>query len=135
MTAQGTSIVLGGAGEPQSLAPSIGPTRSDVAPHLFDLVHQSLMTYDDQGRPIPRIARALPSIDGGTWTINEDGTMQTVWLLRDDVLWHDGEPLTADEDLPQDGRRRAKGEGECESRDQHEGLAHHRVSSHSGMAR
>jgi peptide/nickel transport system substrate-binding protein len=67
--------------------------------HLFELIHQSLVTYDDQAQPVPRVARALPSLADGTWRVFEDGTMETVWQLRDDVWWHDGRRFTADDVL------------------------------------
>lgn len=88
-------IVVAVAGEPRTLVPSIGGGRGEAADHLFGLVHDSLVTYDDQARPVPRVARELPSIDAGSWRINPDGTMETVWQIRSDVRWHDGEPLTA----------------------------------------
>ncbi len=97
LASDGSSIVIAVEGEPQSLVPAIGTTRTDAAQHLFDLVHQALVAYDDQAKPIPRLARELPSLGTGTWTIHDDGTMQTVWQLRDNVRWHDGEPLTADD--------------------------------------
>jgi peptide/nickel transport system substrate-binding protein len=84
-------------GEPRTLVPSIGGGREEAADHLFGLVHDSLVTYDDQARPLPRVAQELPSLERGTWRINPDGSMETTWQLRADVRWHDGEPLTADD--------------------------------------
>lgn len=84
-------------GEPRTLVPSIGGSGAGASEHLFDLVHQSLMTYDDSAVPIPRVARELPSLERGTWRVHADGTMETVWRLREDVRWHDGRPLTSDD--------------------------------------
>jgi peptide/nickel transport system substrate-binding protein len=56
-----------------------------------------LVTSDAQGRPIPQLARELPSLDNGTAQILNDGRMTTRWALRDDVTWHDGTPFTADD--------------------------------------
>lgn len=67
------------------------------AEHLFELIHQSLMTYDDQAQPVPRVARALPSLSDGTWRVFDDGTMETVWRLRDGVFWHDGRRFSAED--------------------------------------
>ena len=88
-------IVLALAGEPRTLVPSVAGMPGSTTEHLFDLIHQSLVTYDDQAQPIPRVARALPSLEDGTWRVFADGTMETTWRLREDVLWHDGRPLTA----------------------------------------
>lgn len=84
-------------GEPRTLVPSVGAGAGDASEHLFELVHQSLMTFDHQARPLPRVARELPSLERGTWRVNPDGTMETVWRLRPDVRWHDDHPLTAND--------------------------------------
>jgi peptide/nickel transport system substrate-binding protein len=54
-----------------------------------------LVTSDDQGRPVPQLARELPSLDRGTARLLDDGRMVTTWNLREDVRWHDGTPFTA----------------------------------------
>jgi peptide/nickel transport system substrate-binding protein len=54
-----------------------------------------LVTSDDYGRPIPQLARELPSLDRGSARILDDGRMTTTWVLRQDVTWHDGTPFTA----------------------------------------
>ena len=74
-----------------------GITNATCDEHLFELIHQSLISYDDQARPLPRVAKALPSLDDGTWRVFADGTMETVWQLRDNVWWHDGRPQTAED--------------------------------------
>lgn len=55
----------------------------------------ALVTSDDQGRPIPQLARELPSLDQGTARVMADGRMTTTWALREDVTWHDGPPFGA----------------------------------------
>lgn len=62
---------------------------------FFNLHSDGLVTSDAQGRPTPRIARGLPSLDNGTIRLLGDGRMQTDWALRPDVTWHDGTPFTA----------------------------------------
>jgi len=63
-------------------------TSSDVAiNHLEGLF---MFNYSDPASPqVPRLAE-----DFGTW--NTDGTEWTI-PLRDDVVWHDGDPFTADD--------------------------------------
>jgi peptide/nickel transport system substrate-binding protein len=96
-TSGGPIATLAVEGEPRTLVPVIGGGPGTAAEHLFDLVHQSLVTYDDEARPVPRLARELPSLERGTWRVFDDGTMETVWRLRPDVRWHDGAPFTADD--------------------------------------
>jgi peptide/nickel transport system substrate-binding protein len=85
------------AGEPRTLVPSVAGMPGSTTEHLFELIHQSLMTYDDQAQPMARVAKALPSLDEGTWRVFADDTMETVWKLRDDVFWHDGRRFTAED--------------------------------------
>ncbi len=84
-------------GEPRTLVPAVAGMPGSTTEHLFELIHQSLVTYDDQAQPLPRVARALPSLDDGTWRVFDDGTMETVWRLRDDVWWHDGRRFSAED--------------------------------------
>src|SRR5205807_1434232 len=52
---------------------------------------------NDQLVPVPQLATEQISVDGGTWRVNADGTMDTVWHLRPNVTWQDGAPFTADD--------------------------------------
>lgn len=89
--------MLAVAGEPRTLVPSVGSDTPGPADQLFEVLHQSLVSYSPAGQPIPRIARSLPSLADGTWRLFPDGSMETVYQLRDDVRWQDGLPLTADD--------------------------------------
>ena len=51
-------------------------------------------TYDDQNAPVPVLVTEMPSIANGG--ISEDGKTITL-SLRDDLVWSDGTPLTADD--------------------------------------
>jgi peptide/nickel transport system substrate-binding protein len=61
------------------------------------LAANRLQTFDEKGRNIPELATAIPSTSDGTWTVNPDGTMETIWKLQPNVTWHDGTGLTADD--------------------------------------
>lgn len=50
--------------------------------------------FDDQNQPIPDLVTEIPSVDNGG--ISEDGKTITL-ALRDDLVWSDGEPITADD--------------------------------------
>jgi peptide/nickel transport system substrate-binding protein len=47
------------------------------------------------GSITPQLATELPSVERGTWRINADGSMDTIWRLQPNVKWHDGTPFTA----------------------------------------
>jgi peptide/nickel transport system substrate-binding protein len=55
-----------------------------------------LVTRDSENyRAVPWMAQELPSMDNGTWKVNPDGTMETVYKLRPGITWHDGTPLSS----------------------------------------
>ena len=58
-------------------------------------LNAGLIRETDRYTVEPHVATGLPTQEAGTWTINPDGTMRTIWTLRSDVRWHDGQPLTA----------------------------------------
>ncbi|HEY3115284.1 MAG TPA: ABC transporter substrate-binding protein [Chloroflexota bacterium] len=64
---------------------------------LSEIGSNGLVTDGVAGGLEPRLATALPSFDDNTIKIFPDGRMQTTWKLRDNVLWHDGVPFTADD--------------------------------------
>ena len=51
-------------------------------------------TYDDQNAPVPVLVTELPTTENGG--ISEDGRTIT-FKLRDDIVWSDGTPITADD--------------------------------------
>lgn len=67
----------------------INPLLSDPNPvdeELVSLLFEGLTRYDAQGQLTPVLATG--------WSVNEAGTVVQMGV-RDDVLWHDGVPLTA----------------------------------------
>ncbi|HFD38999.1 MAG TPA: peptide ABC transporter substrate-binding protein [Anaerolineae bacterium] len=50
--------------------------------------------YDDQNVAFPKLVTEIPSIENGG--LSEDGLKITMHL-RDDIVWSDGEPITADD--------------------------------------
>ncbi len=78
------TLRIGWTNEVDSLSPFIAYTIS--ATEIFSLVYDSLVAFDDDVKPVPRLAKEWKvSDDNKTWTFN----------LRDDVTWHDGEPFTS----------------------------------------
>lgn len=98
-----TVVILVSAQEPDSLAPLFGSMMASFevrSPTSCDLVYR-----DDHWNLIPDLATEIPSIDAGTIRpfdeTDADGTvhrrMQTIWHLRPDARWQDGEPVTAED--------------------------------------
>src|SRR5438045_735059 len=60
-------------------------------------VFDYLTATDPHEEEVPRLAQEVISVDRGTWKINPDGTMDTIWKLRPHVKWQDGAPFSADD--------------------------------------
>lgn len=83
--AAGGDFVEGVVGAPRSL----NPLLSDLYPvdrELTSLIFDGLTRYDASG--------ALVSALAESWVVSDDGRSVT-FTLRDDLVWHDGEPVTA----------------------------------------
>src|SRR3990172_5621767 len=52
------------------------------------LLYRGLVAFDGRGLPQPDLAEG--------WSVSADGTLYTV-TLRDDAVWHDGEPVSSDD--------------------------------------
>ena len=60
-------------------------------------VHNYLVVRNNQEEFAPQLATEQISVDRGTWRINPDGTMDTIWRIHPNVKWHDGTPFTSDD--------------------------------------
>ena len=84
--ASGGTFVEGVLGAPQYINPLLAGDNP-VDRQITELVFDGLTRYED-GELVPALANQ--------WEIGEDG--RTVrFELRDDVVWHDGEPFTAED--------------------------------------
>ncbi|HZT06094.1 MAG TPA: peptide ABC transporter substrate-binding protein [Chloroflexota bacterium] len=61
------------------------------------IANEFLTAIDPRGEVIPRLAAETISVETGTWRVNPDGTMDTIWSIRPNVKWQDGFPFTADD--------------------------------------
>ncbi len=77
-----------------ALAPLPSGGASDYYQRMFNAF---LDLYDDQPRPLPYLAEALPQLNTDSWTVFPDGRMETRYHLKPNLVWHDGAPLTADD--------------------------------------
>jgi peptide/nickel transport system substrate-binding protein len=77
-----------------ALAPLPPGGASDFYQRMFNAF---LDLYDDQARPLPYMAEALPVLNTDSWTVFPDGRMETRYRLKPNLVWHDGTRLTADD--------------------------------------
>jgi peptide/nickel transport system substrate-binding protein len=77
-------LIMRGTGP--SLPENFNPLITDARDWLYD----GLVRFDEEMNPIPDLAES--------WEISEDGTVYT-FKLRENVTFHDGTPMTADDVL------------------------------------
>jgi len=87
MAATGGKYTEGLVGQPLSINPIYSST-SDVDRDLVELIFSGLTKYDASGKIVFDLAKEIK--------MSEDGKTYEAYL-RDDVLWHDGQKLTADD--------------------------------------
>lgn len=83
----GAKFVEGVVGQPRFLNPIYGEVN-DVDRTINSLIFSGLMTYDKNGQIINDLVQ--------DYKISEDGKTYD-FTLRDNVFWHDGQKLTADD--------------------------------------
>ena len=77
---------------PTIVNPHLSPGTKDLT--ASRVVYEPLVTADLEGNLIPVLAAEIPSLENGG--VAEDG-LSVTWKLKQDVLWADGEPFTADD--------------------------------------
>ncbi|MPZ14008.1 MAG: hypothetical protein GEU73_06225 [Chloroflexi bacterium] len=94
-------IVAAIKGEPPALNYTLNRGGAGGVPgttELDILLNAGLVIRDDlEGRLVPQLAEAVPTIDNGLWRVHSDGRMETTWRIREGARWHDGTPFTADD--------------------------------------
>jgi peptide/nickel transport system substrate-binding protein len=70
-------------------------TVSGGAANPSKILHEALVHKNEAGQFEPRLAAEGISVEKGTWQANPDGTMETIWKLRPNAVWHDGAPFTS----------------------------------------
>ena len=74
-------------GQPRYINPVLAQTN-DTDRDLVRLIYSSLFKYNGQGELIPDLAES--------YALGENGLVYDIFL-KENLLWHDGEPLTADD--------------------------------------
>ncbi len=71
---------------------SISGSGNEFAKRLFNA---QLAALDANLVAQPYLAEQLPKLDTDSWKVSPDGQMETTYRLRPNLIWHDGQPLTA----------------------------------------
>jgi peptide/nickel transport system substrate-binding protein len=94
--AEETSMVLAIPEDPPSFNGIV--TDSGYEQMAMKLVLLGMAAVDPESNVYPVLAAELPTIENGGVVLDEEAwTMDVTWKMRDDVVWADGEPITADD--------------------------------------
>ncbi|MGA2396371.1 MAG: ABC transporter substrate-binding protein, partial [Candidatus Lustribacter sp.] len=85
-----TTVRIGLWEEPHTLNPIISSMSFEY--DVYQLEFDGLIRFDGHARPIPDLAREVPSLANGG--ISRDGRTLTYHLVHN-ARWHDGVPVTA----------------------------------------
>src|SRR5579871_2333208 len=97
-TARPTRVNIAIWAEPGGLQPKLTPNTGQANDNNVSFVVNSpLVVRVPSGDYEPRLATGIPTQDNGGWVINSDGTMTTTWTIQPDAVWHDGEPVVAND--------------------------------------
>ena len=94
-----TLVIIGG-GELQSFAwKKILPSgaATSIRTGGEEILNARLTLMSERGLPQPFLAESLPSLADESWRVFPDGTMETLYRLRPNLVWHDGVSLTAED--------------------------------------
>jgi len=81
---RGGTLILGMAADPSTL--NCGIESSQIVAMVTSNIYNGLLHMDEESNPHPDLAQS--------WDISPDGLVYT-FQLRDNVKWHDGQPLTS----------------------------------------
>jgi peptide/nickel transport system substrate-binding protein len=91
-----TSVVIVIPEDPPSFNATVADTGYDAL--VMEMAMLGLADIDAEGHVFPELATQLPTVENGGVVIDEDAwTMDVTWQMRDDAVWADGEPVTADD--------------------------------------
>ncbi len=92
---QARTLTVGHRYEVNTLAPKVLQANGSVS--TTRLFNAALTIIDDQGHTRPYLAEAVPQLNSDAWRVFPDGRMETTYLLRTDLTWQDGAPLTSED--------------------------------------
>jgi len=93
----GSTITIVIPEDPPNFNAMVGDTGYDAL--VMHMTLLGLTKIDPQGVIYPVLTKELPTQENGGVVINEDGSMDVTWTMREDVTWSDGKPVTAEDVL------------------------------------
>lgn len=89
------TLVVAIRGEPGSLNAKRGGGLNLAATRQF--FNADLARLDEHESARPYLAETLPQLNTDAWRVFPDGRMETIYRLRPNLTWHNGQPLTSED--------------------------------------
>ncbi len=87
-----TTLIIGWEQEPPLLRPRSDNTFASL---VNNFVHRDLWDWDGNREIFPVMVETVPTIDSGLARILDNGNTQVDYVLKEGLLWSDGEPITS----------------------------------------
>ncbi|MBM2810916.1 MAG: extracellular solute-binding protein family 5, partial [Chloroflexi bacterium] len=89
------TLVISVRAEPQSVAQGALQQAGVTLGTSKRLFNAQVAVQDHTGAWLPYLVEALPRLNTDAWRVDADGRMITTHRIKPNVVWHDGQPLTA----------------------------------------
>lgn len=89
------TLVFVARGEPNDL--SEGAAVGTSSSTTYRIFNATMSLRDGQGVPRPQLLTTLPQLNTDSWRVLPDGRMETIYRLKPNLTWHDGQPFTAED--------------------------------------
>jgi peptide/nickel transport system substrate-binding protein len=83
--------------EPGSVAGTILIPTGITTSTQRRLFNAGLVLEDGDGKYRPYLAESAPTLNTDSWRVFPDGRMETIYRLKPNLTWHNGDPLTAED--------------------------------------
>src|SRR5437764_903935 len=83
-------IIIGGRSPDSIASRPLRQIRGSGSPAAtFRTFNAGLALNNERAIPGPYLAQALPQLDTDSWRVSPDGRMETTFVLRPGLTWHD----------------------------------------------
>jgi peptide/nickel transport system substrate-binding protein len=94
---QRTLVIVTGAELPSFASKPLEALPNPRADFAALFLNANLVYLNERALPMPYLVDVLPELNTDTWRVFPDGRMETTYRLKPNLIWHDSQPLTAED--------------------------------------
>ncbi|MGE5141320.1 MAG: peptide ABC transporter substrate-binding protein, partial [Rudaea sp.] len=76
---------------------TLNPFTSQMLGEVFHQIFEGLTMANDKNTYFGMAAKEIPTVENGGITTNKDGKTEMTWKLQENIKWHDGKDVTAED--------------------------------------